>query len=88
MKSNNQLTVFNNQFSVLHEITESGPFFYLPSLNYNRLKKLKNNNLQVCWSVIEKLKCLKMNSDLNVSMIEKSYLQIIDDLHYCFFLPP
>jgi hypothetical protein len=56
MKSNNQLTVFNNQFSVLHEITESGHFFYLPSLNYNRLKKLKNNNLRVYWSAIDKLK--------------------------------
>ncbi len=29
-----------------------------------------------------------MNSDLNVSMIDKFSLQIIDDLHYCFFLPP
>lgn len=47
MKSNNQLTVFNNQFSVLCEITESEHFFYLPSLKYNRPKKLKNNNLQI-----------------------------------------
>jgi len=47
MKSNNQLTVFNNQFSAFHEIPESEHFFNLPSLKYSRLKKLKNNNLQI-----------------------------------------